>query len=1076
MENPFNLTQEKLSEIMASFVSWLNSNPQEAKYPVEFRAQAENIRNEFLNNEVITNMSDEDFYNKIYKYSRSLEGPAYIRLGEPRIRANLDNLRRNLKYIISSDDSPFIIAQNILAGEYQIEIFAKAFWSPILHARFPGILPNWNNKTEKFLKKVGVNISTSKISISEKYEHISKSFKYLKSIKEDQDFFHINHLMHYGTVIEEGIELIDRMLNINRDPLRIIIKSYKEHIKKTRLEHEIYKWELVKKYQGKLDPIEPNFIEELKTIDFKNLIYPIGIAVRNHIANEMPNEYRDCFIRLFNEEEDFGKRVQSFMDDVLKVYRNLEPELGHHHDERTIATFLTYHNPEKYAFYKDSFYQKLCKLLGIKPKPKGEKYPHYMELIAEFRDNHIIPDNELIELVEGFMNPDCYEDENHLILAQDILYQMLDREEEIIEIRDEKIFKISMGEFSKEDMEKASLEKVVLVHKDTKAKGSSSYTQGEVFQHSIKDGDYLYLTHGNKGVQSLGMFIGGVKPCKDPGLADDGWLERSFVEIFPSINKSAYKSKKKWWTPNENSTCIEIPSSEIEEANKLLFKPYFNAVFKSEEVISKDEVSDTLSKYQITKSNPLNTILYGPPGTGKTYYTIDMAVKIVVPNEYREDDHEVNKAVFEKMVRNGQIVFTTFHQSMCYEDFIEGIKPNSDDNNNLTYRVEDGLFKQLAVNAAFEYVSEKTADATKSLSFSTIYDHLIEEVSERIGNDKKVILKLKSGSEIEIVEITSSNNFLLQHINGTRTYTVSRNRLEKLFSELPDLDNLSNINEEIRNIIGGSNSSAYWAVLKELRSYKGEVNKPETGRVYSYDEKAAAVAKLHVSDITHTGHEKKFVLVIDEINRGNVSQVFGELITLIEEDKRFGQMESLNATLPYSRSRFFVPPNLYIIGTMNTADRSVEALDTALRRRFSFVEKMPLYKLEGMDNEIAGVKISDLLETINNRIEKLVDRDHQIGHSYFLGLERTEGLMSVFRDKIIPLLQEYFYGNYEKIGLVLGSGFIDKLPDEKVTFARFPSDENEYNEKVIYRLNTDPLMNVEKFTWAIALLMNKEKN
>jgi 5-methylcytosine-specific restriction endonuclease McrBC GTP-binding regulatory subunit McrB len=159
---------------------------------------------------------------------------------------------------------------------------------------------------------------------------------------------------------------------------------------------------------------------------------------------------------------------------------------------------------------------------------------------------------------------------------------------------------------------------------------------------------------------------------------------------------------------------------------------------------------------------------------------------------------------------------------------------------------------------------------------------------------------------------------------------------------------------------------------------------------------------------------------------------------------------------------------------MNTADRSVESLDTALRRRFSFIEMVPLYDLEGMGYVIADISISDLLETINGRIEKLIDRDHRIGHSYFLGLDCTDDLMKVFKYKIIPLLQEYFYGNYEKMGLVLGSGFIDKLPDEKVTFARFPADEHDFIDKVIYRINKKPLEDAAEFENALDLLMNKQ--
>ena len=498
-------------------------------------------------------------------------------------------------------------------------------------------------------------------------------------------------------------------------------------------------------------------------------------------------------------------------------------------------------------------------------------------------------------------------------------------------------------------------------------------------------------------------------------------------------------------------------------------------VFEIDDPVVINKIDKFLFGTAIIESNniddsPLNTILYGPPGTGKTYQTIDYSVKIAAPEKYREGDHKKNKVIYEELNREGQIVFTTFHQSMCYEDFIEGIKPKSDESGNLTYSVEDGLFKQLVINAAFEFVGEKSSYASKSLSFSNAYDRLIDEVNEKVGNNVEFTLKLKSGAELEIVEITSGNNFQVQHKNGSRTYTVSRRRLEKLFSELPDLESISNINEEVRNVIGGSNASAYWAVLKKLRSYRGEIQ--TAGKKYSYEDKAAAVDKLLPEDIVFTGKEKRYVMIIDEINRGNVSQVFGELITLIEEDKRFGKDERLPAKLPYSRSRFFVPPNLYVIGTMNTADRSVEALDTALRRRFCFSEMVPLYDLDGMEKVIADFRVSDLLETINGRIEKLIDRDHRIGHSYFLGLESSDDLMKLFKHKVIPLLQEYFYGNYEKMGLVLGSGFIDKLPDEKVKFARFPADENDFNDKVIYRINEMPLKDKDEFEKALVLLMN----
>lgn len=224
---------------------------------------------------------------------------------------------------------------------------------------------------------------------------------------------------------------------------------------------------------------------------------------------------------------------------------------------------------------------------------------------------------------------------------------------------------------------------------------------------------------------------------------------------------------------------------------------------------------------------------------------------------------------------------------------------------------------------------------------------------------------------------------------------------------------------------------------------------------------------------------KRFVLVIDEINRGNISQIFGELITLIEKDKRQGESEELSVILPYSKKSFSVPPNLYIIGTMNTADRSIEALDTALRRRFAFREMLPkpelISTIQEFDNEWVYyskdvssnpdlefsydrkieenqkvVNVRRILTVINQRIEKLLDKDHTIGHSYLMKIEKHEDLVAAFRDKIIPLLEEYFYGDYGKIGLILGEKFVELKYSEKVTLAH-------YNEKYIEKDIQDDL-------------------
>ena len=336
---------------------------------------------------------------------------------------------------------------------------------------------------------------------------------------------------------------------------------------------------------------------------------------------------------------------------------------------------------------------------------------------------------------------------------------------------------------------------------------------------------------------------------------------------------------------------------------------------------------DEKDKHNLDKSEksvPLNIILYGPPGTGKTYNTVVEAIKILEPNEsYSSWEEKKKRFDYYKAPQQGQIVFTTFHQSMSYEDFVEGIKPGIDDKTRqVTYDVKPGIFKELCKKAS------------------------------------------------------------------------------------------------------------------------KEENK-----------------------------DKKFVLIIDEINRGNVSQIFGELITLLEEDKRLGKEFGLEVKLPYSPDDFGIPSNLYIIGTMNTADRSVEALDTALRRRFSFVEMMPDSSLL---KEIDGIDLKDVLETINKRIIVLKDREHQIGHSYFMKCESLDDIKRVFKDNIVPLLQEYFYGNYENIRSVLGEKFV-KNESPNITFAAGATNDGNIDQN-LYSLLTNSEWKTLNIKEAIESLLNIKKD
>ena len=475
---------------------------------------------------------------------------------------------------------------------------------------------------------------------------------------------------------------------------------------------------------------------------------------------------------------------------------------------------------------------------------------------------------------------------------------------------------------------------------------------------------------------------------------------------------------------------------------------------------------------QTREMNPhsLNTILYGPPGTGKTYHTVKKALEILEETDLQWDDRKAVKARYDQRVTEGRIVFTTFHQSMSYEDFIEGIKPkmsDEDDVNGLNYRIEDGIFKQLAVRGKYAYYRKRSIgkrETSKEEKFEMAYESILSDFREKLTQNEEIILETRSGTSVQVTDVSDKGNIWLGHTNSStkKQYIVSKTRLRKLFLYFPSLNDIHNIDKDFRAVIGGSNATTYWAVLNHLfervshtPSEKINDSFPE---LIDYEEIRSAVEDFTVSkEMVNTLSAEPFVLIIDEINRGNIAQIFGELITLIEEDKRLGKEEALTVTLPYSKAPFGVPPNLYIIGTMNTADRSVEALDTALRRRFSFEEMPPRPELPDLAHEVVpGVFAHDLLRTINQRLEKLLDRDHQIGHSYFLGVSSMEALLDVFYRKVIPLLQEYFFGDYGKIGLVLGKGFVRKKEwDNKSDgFADFPDYGNgsDFDDREVYEI------------------------
>ena len=466
---------------------------------------------------------------------------------------------------------------------------------------------------------------------------------------------------------------------------------------------------------------------------------------------------------------------------------------------------------------------------------------------------------------------------------------------------------------------------------------------------------------------------------------------------------------------------------------------------------------------------PTNQILYGPPGTGKTYHTINHALSIIENKRLEELEGEERKDLterFENYKVSGQIVFTTFHQSMSYEDFVEGIKPSTNDNDDVVYNVEDGIFKEISI--ASEQISiQKNAD--KNIDFSNasyfkmslggknrkeIHDWYLENEFIGLGwggnHDYNVLQEKSNWSDFrdeyksQFSEMVDKSKFNIQAVYAFQhLLKIGDIVLVSLGNNV--IDAIGIVTGEYKYIDNSDfpfhhNRKVKW-LAKDLAAQPKffvdkKISQQSIYQFYDDDIKVNVFKEMFNKNESLSHEQKEYVLIIDEINRGNVSAIFGELITLIETDKRKGAKEELSVTLPYSKELFTVPSNLHIIGTMNTADRSVEALDTALRRRFTFKEMLPDPTVLETE-QVGGIRMEDILTVINQRIELLIDRDHTIGHSYFIGVDSEEKLLTAFKDKVIPLLQEYFYGDYGKIGLVLGNGFVEKVKGNDVSFAVF---------------------------------------
>ncbi len=451
--------------------------------------------------------------------------------------------------------------------------------------------------------------------------------------------------------------------------------------------------------------------------------------------------------------------------------------------------------------------------------------------------------------------------------------------------------------------------------------------------------------------------------------------------------------------------------------------------------------------------SPTNLILFGPPGTGKTWSSAEEAVRLCDGDA--PADRDTLMVRYRALLAEKRIGFVTFHQSMDYETFVEGLRPETEasETGEAGFRLEPtaGIFRE------FSSLANEARTRGRQTGAGTI------------DLDGRRFWKMSLGAagvEDDVYQAALDGGYIVIGWGGDIDWTPARfddsKEIRREWTSAPrDNDAQSNYTQlaPFRNelkagdiVIIPNGNKAFRAVGEVLGDYEyvpGQdgnychrrrvkwlltLDEPlpletivegkftmrtiypiATGRVNK-----AALSRLLGGDASPSdAPPDQFVLIIDEINRANVSKVFGELITLIEPDKRLGQANALEVTLPHSRQPFGVPDNLHILGTMNTADRSIALLDTALRRRFQFKEMPPKPETLQEAARASGLPLVEALRAMNDRIEYLLDRDHRIGHAYLVGCRTKDEVHAAFQDKIIPLLQEYFFEDWSKVAAIL---------------------------------------------------------
>lgn len=797
----------------------------------------------------------------------------------------------------------------------------------------------------------------------------------------------------------------------NKVRLKEAVAEYKKCFVQKWWPDEKYKWEMVKCFQVNWDVNADDFAAMLakslaKAAAILNAAnyYPVGMITE--FAEKAQEDVRAMFIALFDETREVYERIDAFKRKsqfLLERYGNGAAQ--HYQHENAIFAYLWLRYPDKYYLYKLNEIKAISNKLESSYTFKKGAYadnirnflPFYNEICDELKQ-----DDELKNLLASQITGTCYPDPELRTLTMDVGFFISRYDLSKVNLYANlkpNFWKISHGNDCISEAEAEAFEKrqVIVVHRDTAAKGKSKVSQGEDFMVTIKKGDFFYLCRGNS-IRLLGC-IDSDEVNENPEK-QDGWCERSYTVIAKSRDTNAYTGDKKWWTPNDNSTCIIVPISETQLFEDYILKPYFDI---TKEELLKNDTSGL--HYWFLNANPKIWSMSSMPIGEVQDYTL-------------YNDNGNKRRIFQNFLdaKAGDMVIG--YESTPVKQIVAILRVSAEQDGQKIY-------------------FEKVEGLSSPIDFSTLKECPELEKMEYFSMTQGSLFKLTRGEYDFIIDMIREEN-LTPSDNGNAKYTKA-DFLRDVYMTEAKYDRLKAVLEKKKNIIlqGAPGVGKTFAAKRLAYSVMGEVDDDRIEFVqfhqnYSYEDfmmgykpvgegfelKYGIFYRFCQKAANHP--DKDYFFIIDEINRGNMSKIFGELLMLIEADYR-----DKKATLAYNGLSFSVPKRVHIIGMMNTADRSLAMIDYALRRRFSFFDMEPGFDSEGFinyQNSLANDTFNTLIERIkelNREIaaDKSLGKGFCIGHSYFCNADDCieEWMKDVVDFDILPMLSEYWFDDSSKL-------------------------------------------------------------